>query len=233
MSVKYHFFGKECIIDRGLTNYSDLEKNLQKQGFSSEIPTIFVNQVHSNTVVVINDQNSIHDTNNRPKADAIVTNLKNIIIGIVTADCTPILLFDSKNHIIAAVHAGWRGAFSNIIANVTAEMLKIGAEVNNITAVIGPTIAQKSYEISQEFYDGFLKDGSNNKKFFIDGERVGHYMFDLPAYVDSKLEQSGIRNIIDKETDTYSNQDTLFSYRRSTHNNEKDCGRNVSVITNC
>ena len=230
MTIKYYFFGKECVINRALTDYADLEKNLAKQNFISPRPTVLIDQVHSSDVVVIDDESKIPLATNRPKADAIVTNLKDLIIGLFTADCTPILFFDEKNSVIGAAHAGWLGAFKNIANNTISKMIEIGAQIENIKVVIGPTIRQKSYEISQEFYDRFVVENSENKKFFIDGKRAEKYMFDLPAYVKEQLQNAGIKDIIDEEIDTYSNADKLFSYRRSAHLNEADCGRNVSVI---
>ncbi len=230
MTVKYYFFGKECLINRTLTDYSDLEKNLVEQNFISFHPAVLVNQVHSADVFVIDSESKIPSLDNRPKADAIVTNLKNLIIGLFTADCAPILFYDEKNSVIAAAHAGWPGAFKNIIDNTISKMLELGAQIENIKVVIGPTIRQKSYEISQEFYDRFVDENSENKKFFIDGQRGGHYFFDLPGYIKEKLRKAGIKNISDDEIDTYSNAEKLFSYRRSTHLQEVDCGRNVSVI---
>jgi YfiH family protein len=234
-TIKYHFFGKECLINRALTDYSDLEKNLTKQNFISSQPAVLVDQIHSADVFVIDDESKIPQCVftadcPRPKADAIVTNLKNLIIGLFTADCTPILFFDEKNSVIGAAHAGWPGAFKNITDNTIAKMVEIGAKIENIKVIIGPTIRQKSYEISEEFYDRFLAENSANKKFFIDGKRAGHYLFDLPGYVKEKLQNAGIKNIADDEIDTYSNPQTLFSYRRSSHLGEADCGRNVSVI---
>lgn len=228
--IKYHFFGKECLINRALTDYSDLEKNLAKQDFISLHSVVLINQVHSSDVLVIDNESKIPSATNRPKADAIVTNLKNLIIGLFTADCTPILFFDEKNSVIAAAHAGWPGAFKNITDNTISKMLELGAQIENIKVVIGPTIRQKSYEISQEFYDRFIEENLENKKFFIDGQRIGHYLFDLPGYVKAKLQKAGIKNIADEEIDTYSNPEKLFSYRRSSHLGEADCGRNISVI---
>ncbi len=230
MTIKHYFFGKECVINRALTDYSDLEKNLTKQNFISFQPIILVNQIHSSDVLVINDQSKIPSATNRPKADAIVTNLKNLIIGLFTADCMPILFFDEKNSVIAAAHAGWLGAFKNIADNTIAKMLEIGAKIENIKVIIGPTIRQESYEISQEFYDRFVGENSENKKLFIRGKRAEHYLFDLPGYVKEKLQKAGIKNILDEKIDTYSNAEKLFSYRRSTHLGEADCGRNISVI---
>jgi hypothetical protein len=230
MAIKYHFFGKECQINRALTDYKNLEENLKKQNFTSKHPAIFVNQIHSNQALTIDEKSKIPLQNNRPKADAIVTNLPNLIIGIVTADCMPILMLDDKNRIISATHAGWAGAFSNITSTTINSMKKLGSKPQNITAIIGPTIRQKSYEISEEFLDRFLKEDAKNKKFFKNGNREQHYLFDLPGYTKEKLQKDGVKNIIDDKIDTYTNEEKLFSYRRSCHLKEADCGRNVAII---
>jgi hypothetical protein len=228
--IKYHFFGKECLINRALTDYSDLERNLAQQDFTSLRPVVFVNQIHSSDVFVIDDESKIPSAANRPKADAIVTNLKNLIIGLFTADCTPILFFDEKNSVIAAAHAGWRGAFGDVVKNTILAMQNLGTKPENIVALIGPTIRQKSYQISKEFYDNFLGADENNQKFFIADSKPNHYLFDLLGYVKNKLHNAGIKNISDDEIDTYSNPEKLFSYRRSSHLGEADCGRNISLI---
>lgn len=230
MAIQHYFFGKECLIDRALTNYSDLNKNLAAQNLISPHPVAFLNQIHSSDIFVIDDKSKIPSSTNRPKADAIVTNLKNLTIGLFTADCAPILFFDETNSVIAAAHSGWQGAFKNITKNTIDAMLKMGAKIGNIQTIIGPTIQQKSYEISQEFYDRFMSEGGNNEKFFINSKRAKHYLFDLPSYIKDQLVGAGIKNIIDEKIDTYSNPEKFFSYRRSTHLGEVDCGRNVSVI---
>jgi YfiH family protein len=229
MIIRHHFFGKECLIDRALNDYSDLKKNLLEKNFTYHLPPIFVNQVHSSDVIVIDDESKIPPQNNRPKADALVTNLSNLTIGIFTADCTPILFFDEKNSVIAAAHAGWQGALKNIMASTIDEMLRIGAKIDDIKVLIGPTIRQQSYEISEEFYERFLSEDKNNEVFFIAANRSEHYMFDLPQYVKQKLRVAGIKDIFDEGIDTYRSE-RFFSYRRSVHLGEPDCGRNVSAI---
>ena len=148
MAIKYHFFGKDCIIDRALTNREDLTQKLDIQGLKAN-HMLFVNQIHGAEAVIVDSKEKIYGTQNLPKADAIVTNLPNVAIGIITADCSPILLRDEEKNIIAAVHAGWRGAKLGVIKSTIAAMQSLGAQ--NIKAVIGPMIAQQSYEISQEF----------------------------------------------------------------------------------
>lgn len=226
MTMKYHFFGKDCIIDRPLANRADLTRALSKKNFPTK--TLFVNQIHGSEVVVVDKSEKIYGDQDLPKADAIVTNLPNISIGIITADCSPILFFDEEKNIIAAAHAGWRGAKSGVIAETIAEMKKLGAK--NIKAMIGPMIQQKSYQISQEFLDDFLSEDMTNKEFFVNGLSPNKYQFDLPAYVEKKLRESGVLEIKNLGVDTYENEKDFFSFRRSTHLGEKDCGRNVSVI---
>jgi YfiH family protein len=227
MSIKHHFFGKECVIDRSLAQRKELLSNLEKQGFNYS-DLLLVNQVHGAEVVVIDEKEKIHGEQNLPKADALVTNLQGIVIGIITADCAPILFFDEEKKVIAATHAGWPGAKLGVISATVTAMKKLGAE--KISAIIGPMIQQKSYEVSQEFFDDFMREDSANKIFFIDGVKPGKYFFDLPSYVEKKLRESGIEKIENERIDTYENEGKLFSFRRSTHREEKDCGRNVSVI---
>lgn len=225
--IKYHFFGKDCLIDRELKNRQNLNQKLQEKNFKSD-GVLFLSQVHGNAVLVIDGKEKIHGEQNLPKADAIVTNLTNLAIGVVTADCSPILFFDEENKIIAATHAGWRGAKLGVIQNTVSAMKKLGAK--NIKAKIGPMIHQKSYEVSKEFVDEFLSENPVNKKFFIDGKNPGKFLFDLPFYVKEKIAAEGILEIEDAKIDTYENEQSFFSFRRSTHREEKDCGRNVSVI---
>jgi len=199
-----------------------LEKNFQSQ------KVLFVNQIHSSEVFVVDSLEKIYGDQNLPKADALVTNLKNIVIGVVTADCAPILLFDEEKNIISAIHAGWRGAKSGVILSTVDEIKKLGAQ--NIQAVIGPMIQQKSYQVSQEFLDDFLIEDLTNKNFFKEGTSSDKYQFDLPSYVEKKLCEAGVEKIKNLKIDTYENGKDFFSFRRSTHLGEKDCGRNVSVI---
>lgn len=231
MTVKYHFFGKDCLIDPALQNCSNLNKLLLQNGFKFEHEPVFVNQVHSAEVVVLNDIKKIHTKDQRPKADAIVTNIKNLPIAIQTADCLPILLFDKINSVIAVVHAGWRGAKAGIIGNAINKMIEIGADIKNIKAIIGPAIQQNSYQISEDFYQDFIADNSENKKFFIKCDKdAAKYLFDLPAYAEEKLINKAVKSISDEKIDTYDNAEKLFSYRRSSHLGGIDSGRNISII---
>src|SRR5690606_15336519 len=195
--IKHHFFGKECFIDRQLSNYANLEENLRKLSFNYQYPPLFLNQIHSNQAVLINSADKIYDKNNQPKADALITNIKNLPLAIITADCVPILLYDSSNSVIATIHAGWKGAKKGIIGETIAQMLKIGAKAENIVCLIGPAIRQNSYEVSAEFYQEFIEENSSNQKFFINSQKPNHFMFDLPAYVKEKLQNERLKKIMD------------------------------------
>jgi YfiH family protein len=226
MSVRYHFFGKDCLIDRELKNRENLKRAFAEKNIHSK-KILFVNQIHGNDVAVIDVENKIHGEQELPKADALVTNLQNVAICVITADCSPILFFDAEKNVVAATHAGWRGAKLGVIKNTVAEMKKLGAK--KISAIIGPMIHQKSYEVSQEFLDDFLSENLTNKKFFVTGMKPEKWLFDLPSYVAEKLRAENVE-VEDKKIDTYENEKTFFSFRRSTHRGEADCGRNVAVI---
>lgn len=226
-TINSHFFGKDCIIDRALLNREDVLQSLNGKGFRCD-ELLFVNQIHSAQVVVIDKKSEVYDMHNLPKADAIVTNLKNIAVAVFTADCSPILLSDEEHSIIGVVHAGWRGAKMDIVKQAVRAMKNLGAE--NIKAKVGPMIQQDSYEVSQEFLDDFLVEKVSNNKFFKEGVKSGYYLFDLPAYVTEKLQEEHVTEIQNLAIDTYENEEDFFSFRRSSHRKEKDCGRNVSVI---
>lgn len=227
MKAKFHFFGKDCLIDRVLSNRAEIEASLRKQNISAT-NILMLNQVHGIEVVIIDSPEKIYGTQNLPKADGLVTNLPNIALGIFTADCSPILFFDEEKKIIGAAHAGWRGAKLGIVDSIVFAMKKLGAK--NIKAQIGPMIQQESYEVSQDFFDDFLQDDLENKKFFQSGKKPNKHLFNLPQYIEEKLRIAGISEIENCQIDTYKNSEKFFSFRRSTHLNEVDCGRNVSVI---
>ena len=227
MTIKYHFFGTEIEIDRELSNRGILNDGLAKEGFGDN-RSLFLNQIHSNKVCIIDSVEKIHGDQNLPKADAIVTNLADINIGVVTADCAPVLFFCEESNVTAAAHAGWKGAKLGVIQNTIMAMQELGA--SNIRSVIGTMISQESYEVSKEFYDEFISDDLANKVYFIAGKSTDKFLFDLNKYVEDRLRKSGVQNIKNLKTDTYQSEGKYFSYRRTTHKNEEDCGRNVSLI---
>ncbi len=185
-------------------------------------------QIHSTEVVEITANSQ---SKQRPKADAMVTKLGGAALGIVTADCVPVLFFDPDSNIIGAAHAGWNGAVSGIIGNTIEAMVGLGAKRENIRACVGPCISQTAYEVGQEFFENFLDADQNNAQFFINGQ-AGKYQFNLPRFVITNLRHQEIHSTDWIEKCTYANDSEYFSYRRTTHRNEVDYGRQISVITN-
>ena len=165
----------------------------------------------------------------RPHADALVTNQPGLLLGIVTADCAPVLLADRSAGVIGAAHAGWKGALGGVTDAVIAAMEALGAERGRIMAAVGPCIAQASYEVDTAFQDRFCADHPGNAAFFAPG-RSGHAQFDLEGYVASRLEQAGLGAVERLGLDTYADPDSFFSYRRATHAQAPTYGRQLSLI---
>ena len=208
---------------------SKIDKNLKivKNKISKKSKDIFlVHQTHSNKFIFINK--NLRFNKRKIKADAIITNQERLPIAVLTADCVPILLYDNKKNMIAAIHAGWKGAFKNIIKNVVNFMIKKGCKKNNITVAIGPCISQKNYNVKEDFKKKFLKKNKNNKVFF--KIKKGVIYFDLANYVKSQLKLNKITKIDMKNTDTFVKKNNFFSARRSLRLKHDDYGRNISII---
>lgn len=165
----------------------------------------------------------------RPEADALVTDRPGLLLGIVTADCAPILLADPAAGVIGAAHAGWKGALGGVTDATVAAMVELGARPENIAAVVGPCIQQASYEVDEAFRDRFSADASANQSFFKPG-RAGHFQFDLPGYVAHRLAAAGTGTIETLALDTYAQPARFFSFRRATHHAESTYGRQISAI---
>ncbi len=188
-------------------------------------------QVHSSDVVNV-DQ--IWSNESRPKADGFVTDKAEIALGIVTADCAPVLFYGQKSAgepVIGAAHAGWKGALGGVLENTVQEMMHLGAKQESIRACIGPCISKSSYEVSEDFTAPFLEEDPQSEMFFHSAAKQGHLHFDLAGYCCWRLSRAGLKNITLMDIDTYSNEDEFFSYRRATHRDEPDYGRQISVIT--
>jgi hypothetical protein len=225
--INYNFFGKDCTIDSEFKDRTDLNQKLNDLNFKfGEV--LLLNQIHGDKVVVVDDIKKIHGTQNLPKADGIVTNLKNIAIGIVTADCAPIVFYDEEKQVIGACHAGWKGAKLGIIQETVKKMHDLGA--TNISAIIGPMIQQYSYQVSIDFYNEFLLESKDNLRFFKETADPIRWNFNLPNYVESKLSLSGVNDIENLMIDTYTNPQKYSSYRRSCHYSDEIRGRNIAVI---
>ena len=184
-------------------------------------------QIHSPEVVVAETP---WPSNERPRADAIVTRTPNLAIGISTADCGPVLLADPEARVIGAAHAGWRGALTGVIEQTVAAMEKLGAKRGRIVAAAGPMIRQSNYEVGQDLIDRFVATDPNTIRFFKPAQRPGHSMFDLAGYVVSRLRRAEIAEIEDLGLCTYADPAQFYSYRRATHRAELDYGRHINAI---
>ena len=190
-----------------------------------DTPIVSCYQIHSSKAQIVTSDWG----NDRPKADAMVTDRPGIILGILTADCTPVLFADEKAGVIGATHAGWKGAHAGVLENTVSSMENLGATRANISAAIGPTIAQASYEVGTYFEQKFLSLDPSYKAFFQPGADRDHRQFNLPAFVKQQLENAGVGKVIDCGVDTYTSS-SHFSYRRTTHRKESDYGRQLSGI---
>lgn len=165
-----------------------------------------------------------------PHGDAMVTSVPGIALGVLAADCAPVLLADPRAGVVGAAHAGWQGAFKGVVESVVRAMEGLGAKRSNIHAEIGPCISQKNYEVGPEFRDRFASLDAGHVRFFVPSLRSGHWMFDLPAFVSFRLEQADIGSFDVLGSCTYELEDQYFSYRRTTHRKESQYGRNISAI---
>ena len=186
------------------------------------------NQIHSSRALIVTSPWSEKD---RPAADGMVTAIPGITLGILTADCAPVLFTDPTAGIIGAAHAGWRGALDGILEATIGQMIGLGSLNSNIKVAIGPCIGESSYEIGPEFRDIFINSSANNNQFFKPTSRKGHHMFDLASYIEHRLLDVGISEIYKTGYDTCQNEDLFFSYRRSVKRGEQGYGRGLSVIT--
>ena len=212
---------------------SDYQKNVkqnlrivcQKLSFNYE-KLFLLNQVHSSKFHFLNE--NYKKNNKKLIGDALITNQKKLIIGVLTADCAPILIYDNKLKIISAIHAGWKGAYKGIIKKVIKFLLKNGSESKNLVAAIGPCISQKSYEIKKDFKNKFLNQSKKNEIFFKKNKNKTY--FGLNKYVYYQLKSLGLKKIDIINKDTYNPKNNFFSARRAIHKKENDYGRNISII---
>ncbi len=181
-------------------------------------------QIHSAQCVTIAEV-----PGERPRADALVTDRPGVALGILTADCAPVLLADAEAGVVGTAHAGWKGAIGGVTDSTIAAMEALGARRERIAAAIGPCIARASYEVDDAFRRRFEADDPENERFFADA-REGHAQFDLEAYVARRLALGGVRRIEAMGLDTYADEARFFSYRRATHRGEPDYGRQIAII---
>lgn len=197
----------------------------EKLGVEAE-RLLTVYQHHSADVVEVTEPWAPGDG---PKADGMVTRVHGIALGVLAADCTPILFADGEAGVIGACHAGWKGALAGVSDATIAAMETLGADRKRIAAAIGPTIRQICYEVGAEFRDRFIEAARANDAWFRPGRTAGKFHFDLPGYLTKRLQDAGLTRIEDCEICTYSDS-RFFSFRRTTHRGERDYGRNLSAI---
>jgi polyphenol oxidase len=185
---------------------------------------VSIHQVHSADVIHVTEPMA-----DKPRADAMVTRTPGIALGVLTADCQPVLFADPQAGVIGAAHAGWRGTRDGVLEATVDAMVALGATRDNIAAVIGPTISQSAYEVGPEFFESFTDDDRANARFFIAGTG-DRYLFDLPAFGLSRLRAAGVGHAEWTRHCTYRDSERFFSYRRTTHAGEADYGRLISTI---
>ena len=184
---------------------------------------VLLNQIHSNKVRYIKKVSK-----KKIVGDSLITNKKNIALGILTADCAPILMFDPQKKIIAAIHAGWKGAYKKIVQKTIQKLKKNGCRTKDIVAIVGPCISQKNYEIKKDFLKKFLKQNDENKVFF--QFKKQKIFFSLNKYIKFQLVKCGVKKIEVINKDTYLEKNKFFSSRKSLKNKDNDYGRNISLI---
>ena len=238
-NVNHCFFSKKGGFSKGIykslncgrgskDNRENIDKNLSKVSKKIKVKKnnlLLMSQTHSNKVVIINNKNK---NSKKINSDSIITKMKGCALGVVTADCVPIILYDVKNEIIGCIHAGWKGALNGIIENTINKFRKLGFNNNNIYACIGPCIGEKSYEVSLDFVRNFILKSKKNIIYFTKKNKEKR-LFNLRKYISDKLIKLNVK-IDHIERDTFKEKDNFFSYRRSQKSNEEDYGRCISVI---
>lgn len=239
--IRHGFFGRRGGVSLGIyaslncgygsgddiENVSDNRNIVAEQLGVTRHALISAYQIHSAKALIVDKPWQWQEAQ---QVDAMVTNTPGIALGILTADCLPILFADTKHKVIGAAHAGWKGAFGGVIEDTLAKMAELGSKPTDIIATIGPAIAQGSYEVGSEFYDRFISQDAGNAIYFIHGAREGHYLFDLKAYAKDRLKSAGVGQINMLAHDTCLQENDFFSYRRATLRSEPAYGRQISAI---
>jgi YfiH family protein len=239
--IRHGFFTREGGVSEGLyaalncgpgsgdaaVNVAENRRRVVRHlgGRYDDVVTVY--QVHSGDAVAVDAPIA---AGNRPKADGLVTRTPGLAIGILTADCTPVLFADPDAKVVGAAHAGWRGAKDGVIEATISAMEQLGAQRQTIIAAIGPTINQTAYEVGPEFEEQFLAGCPNNGRFFRRDSADARAHFDLPAYVEARLAEARIGEIERQTLCTYGNESLFFSFRRSQHRSEGDYGRQIAAI---
>ncbi|MFV0294831.1 MAG: peptidoglycan editing factor PgeF [Hyphomicrobiaceae bacterium] len=239
--IKHGFFTRAGGVSKGIyaslncgigsrdTREDVLENRARVAGYlsTSGDKLLTCHQVHSNRVAFVEKPFGLSEL---PKADALVTREPGLALGALAADCAPVLFVDPEARVIGAAHAGWKGAFDDVLKMTVLAMCLRGASKRRIRAALGPCIGRDAYEVGPEFEERFLVKDPGNNRFFHRPSESARPHFDLPAFVLSRLERLELDTIEDASQCTYSNDSTLFSYRRATHKGEPDYGRQVAAI---
>ncbi|MGB9365025.1 MAG: peptidoglycan editing factor PgeF [Xanthobacteraceae bacterium] len=241
-NIRHSFFTREGGVSSGI--YQSLNGGIGSKDAPENVkanrarmatalgvaPTHLVScyQIHSPDVIVATEP---WTRENSPRADAIVTRVAGLAVGVGTADCGPVLFADAEAGVVGAAHAGWKGALTGVLEATVTAMEKLGGTRARIRAAIGPLIRQPNYEVGAEFVERFKGADMANEKFFVPSSKPGYAMFDLPGYIRSRLERTEIASIEDLGLCTYADPVRFFSYRRTTHRGEPDYGRHVNAIT--
>ncbi|HTG38706.1 peptidoglycan editing factor PgeF [Sphingomonas sp.] len=218
-------------LNVGIGSHDDAEavarnRDLARDAVLPGAALVTVYQVHSRDVVIVNAP----FPGERPRGDAMVTRSPGLLLGILTADCAPVLFADAEAGVVGAAHAGWKGALAGVTDATLDAMERLGARRGNIAAAIGPCIARASYEVDLPFAERFAADDPANERFFADGARPDRLQFDLEAYVAARLAAAGVGRVEALGLDTYADPGRFFSYRRATHEGAPDYGRQISLI---
>ena len=235
--IRHGFFNREGGVSKGI--YKSLNCGL---GSKDKIKDIRINLekvckrigCNKNNLILLNQIHSkiVHKISKIPKkklrGDSIITNKKGIALGILTADCAPVFIYDPVNNFISALHAGWKSAYKKIITITLKKLALEGSNLNKLVAIIGPCIGKESYEVRKDFFDKFIKQEKSNKKFF--NKKKNKLYFNLNNYIKDEFLKSGVKNIEIIKKDTYILSNNFFSARRSIKNKTHDYGRNISVI---
>ena len=238
--ISHGFFNKNGGVSKGMykslncgIGSNDKKKNIKNnlQIVKSKLRTksgqiFFVKQIHSNKFVFLRKDSKIKTSS--IKADAIISEKIKVPIAVLTADCVPILIYDKSRKIIAAIHAGWKGAYKGIVRRVIKFMLKKRCSPKNMTVAIGPCISEKNYEVKEQFREKFLKKDKQNIVFF--SVKKNKIYFNLTNYIKKQVKSNLIKNIDTINIDTFNKRNNFFSARRSLKLNHNDYGRNISII---
>ena len=238
--IRHGFFTRQGGVSKGvygslncgLGSRDDVENVRQNRSLVAEtlgVPPerlLTLYQIHSATALIVDKpwNGSVSE------ADALVTRTPGLAIGALTADCAPVLFCDPEARVIAAAHAGWRGALLGIVEATVASMERLGAKPERVVAVIGPTISQRAYEVGTDYVERFLAEEPASSPFFMTDDGSGEPHFDLAGYVADRLARAGVGTVSDLGLCTYCDETRLFSYRRSQHHGEQDYGRQISAI---